>query len=129
MSILVRYHPQNLTAEQYDAVVRREQASPTYPPDGREYHVCFGTDGDLNVSEIWVSPRFLGFQPKRVAEFANGNPVAWYKQFLEDTVLPHAGLFAHLQAYGEILMPMLSDAGIQFSAEPEIIEVHRADSR
>ena len=92
MSILVRYHPQNLTAEQYDAVVRREQASPTYPPDGREYHVCFGTDGDLNVSEIWES-------------------------------------VGHLQAYGEILMPMLSDAGIQFSAEPEIIEVHRADSR
>src|SRR5919197_5533121 len=53
------------------------------------------------VPYLAVSPRFLGFQPKRVAEFANGNPVAWYKQFLEDTVLPHAGLFAHLQAYGE----------------------------
>jgi uncharacterized membrane protein YphA (DoxX/SURF4 family) len=63
------------------------------------------------VPYLAVSPRFLGFQPKRVAEFANGNPavaelakgnpVIWYKQFLEDTVLPHARLFAHLQAYGE----------------------------
>jgi thiosulfate dehydrogenase [quinone] large subunit len=49
-----------------------------------------------------VSPRFLGFQPKRVAEFAAGNPVGWYKDFLEQTVLPHAKLFATLQTYGEV---------------------------
>jgi thiosulfate dehydrogenase [quinone] large subunit len=49
-----------------------------------------------------VSARFLGFQPKRVAEFAAGNPIAWYKNFLEGTVLPHAQSFATLQAYGEV---------------------------
>jgi thiosulfate dehydrogenase (quinone) large subunit len=49
-----------------------------------------------------VSPRFLGFQPKRVAEFAAGNPVGWYKDFLEHTVLPHSALFATLQSYGEV---------------------------
>jgi thiosulfate dehydrogenase [quinone] large subunit len=49
-----------------------------------------------------VSPRFLAFQPKRVAEFAAGNPVGWYKEFLEQTVLPHASLFATLQTYGEV---------------------------
>ena len=54
------------------------------------------------VPYLAVTPRFIGFQPKRVAEFANGNPVDWYKQFLEDTVLPHARLFANLQAYGEV---------------------------
>ena len=27
------------------------------------------------VPYLTVSPRFIGFQPKRVAEFANGNPV------------------------------------------------------
>jgi len=48
-----------------------------------------------------VSPRFLGFHPKRVAEFAAGNPIGWYKEFLEGTVLPHSKLFATLQAYGE----------------------------
>jgi thiosulfate dehydrogenase [quinone] large subunit len=49
-----------------------------------------------------VSPRFLGFHPKRVAEFAAGNPVGWYKDYLEGTVLPNASLFATLQAYGEV---------------------------
>ena len=48
-----------------------------------------------------VSPRFLGFHPKRVAEFAAGNPVGWYKEFLEATVLSDAKLWATLQAYGE----------------------------
>ena len=49
-----------------------------------------------------VSSRFLAFHPKRVAEFAAGNPVGWYKDFLEGTVLPKASLFATLQAYGEV---------------------------
>jgi thiosulfate dehydrogenase [quinone] large subunit len=48
-----------------------------------------------------VSPRFLAFQPKRVAEFAAGNPVGWYKSFLEETVLPNSSLFATLQTFGE----------------------------
>jgi uncharacterized membrane protein YphA (DoxX/SURF4 family) len=48
-----------------------------------------------------VSPRFLAFQPKRVAEFAAGNPVGWYKDFLEGTVVPNASWWATLQAYGE----------------------------
>ena len=49
-----------------------------------------------------VSARFIGFQPKRVAEFAAGNPVGWYKDFLEGAVLSHAKLFATFQAYGEV---------------------------
>ena len=32
---------------------------------------------------VTVSSRFIGFQPKRVAEFAAGNPVGWYKDYLE----------------------------------------------
>jgi thiosulfate dehydrogenase (quinone) large subunit len=48
-----------------------------------------------------VSPRFLAFQPKRVAEFAAGNPVGWYKEFLEETVLPNGRLFATLQTFAE----------------------------
>jgi thiosulfate dehydrogenase (quinone) large subunit len=51
-----------------------------------------------------VSSRFLGFQPKRVAEFAAGNPVGWYKDFLEQVVLPRSALFATLQAYGEVVV-------------------------
>jgi PQQ-dependent catabolism-associated beta-propeller protein len=51
-----------------------------------------------------VSQRFIGFQPKRVAEFAAGNPVEPYKHFIEETVLPNAQLFARLQAYGEAVV-------------------------
>jgi thiosulfate dehydrogenase [quinone] large subunit len=50
----------------------------------------------------WVSPRFLAFHPKRVAEYAAGNPLPWYREFLEGTVLPHSRLFATLQAFGEV---------------------------
>src|SRR5512132_2499554 len=49
-----------------------------------------------------VSPRFVAFHPKRVAEFAAGNPIGWYKEFLEQTVLPNAALFANLQVWGEV---------------------------
>ena len=49
-----------------------------------------------------VSARFVGFHPKRVAEFAAGNPIGWYKDFLEHIVLPHAALFATLQVWGEV---------------------------
>ena len=49
-----------------------------------------------------VSPRFLGFHPKRVAEFAAGNSIGWYKEFLEGTVLSNATLWATLQTYGEV---------------------------
>jgi hypothetical protein len=94
MSIVVRFHPKNVTIAQYEEVLRREQdaAGDRFPPDGRDYHVCFGTDGDLHVSEIWDSP----------------------EQF---------------QAYGEVLMPILADVGIQFAGEPEVFEVHNAIRR
>ena len=49
-----------------------------------------------------VSARFIGFHPKRVAEFAAGNPIGWYKDFLEQIVLPNASLFATLQVWGEV---------------------------
>ena len=62
----------------------------------------------LTLAFLWgvipypmVAPRFLAFQPKRVAEFAAGNPVGWYKDFLEETVLPNSALFATLQTFGE----------------------------
>ncbi len=93
MSIVVRFHPANVTIAQYEDVVRRERGTgDKFPPDGRAYHTCFGTDGDLQVSEIWDSQ----------------------EQF---------------QAYGDVLMPILADVGIQFSGEPEVFEVHNTIER
>src|SRR5256884_2620857 len=51
-----------------------------------------------------VSPRFIAFHPKRVAEFAAGNPIGWYRDFLQATVLPHAEVFATLQTIGEVVV-------------------------
>jgi len=55
MSIVVRFSPAGMSREQYQDAVRRVEASGEFPPDGMEYHVCFGRDGDLRVSEIWDS--------------------------------------------------------------------------
>ena len=93
MSFVVRFHPASLTAEKYDDAIRRhEEAGIELPPDGMDYHICFGSDGDLRVSEVWDSQ----------------------EQF---------------QAYGERLMPILADAGIEFSGEPESFEVHKIIKR
>jgi hypothetical protein len=51
-----------------------------------DYHVCFGSEGNLRVSEIWDSR----------------------EQF---------------QAFGERLMPVLAEGGIQ-PGEPQMLEVH-----
>lgn len=56
MSIVVRFNPANLTTELYDESVRKlEEAEVEFPPEGLDYHVCFGSDGDLRVSEVWDS--------------------------------------------------------------------------
>ena len=63
-----------------------------WPPDGLDYHVCFGSEGDLRVSEVWDSR----------------------EQF---------------EAFGERLMPVLAEAGIEFPAPPDIFEAHAVQKR
>jgi hypothetical protein len=48
-----------MTAQHYDDIVRRLEEAGEWPPDGLEYHVCFGSDGNLRVSEIWDSQEQL----------------------------------------------------------------------
>ena len=90
MSIVVRFNPKSLTAETYDNVSGQLKESGDWPPDGLDYHVCFGSEGNLKVSEIWDSQ----------------------EQF---------------QAFGEKLMPVLDEAGIEFSGDPEVFEVHNIE--
>jgi hypothetical protein len=93
MSIVVRFSPTSLTSEKYDDSLRRlDESEGAFPPDGLDYHVCFGSEGNLRVSEIWDSRE-------------------------------------QLEAFGERLMPLLAEAGIEFSAEPEIFEVHNIIKR
>jgi uncharacterized membrane protein YphA (DoxX/SURF4 family) len=39
--------------------------------------------------------------PKIVTKQASENPLLFYKEFLEGTVIPHSNLYAHLTAWGE----------------------------
>jgi hypothetical protein len=55
MAILVRYAPPGLTAAQYDQASEKIQGALPWPPDGLILHVCFGSDGDMRVSEVWES--------------------------------------------------------------------------
>jgi len=91
MSVLIRFAPASLTAAQYDESIRRLEGSGVFPPDGLDYHVCFGTDGNLRVSEIWDSQE-------------------------------------QLDAFGEQLMPVLSEVGID-PGEPELVQVHNIVKR
>lgn len=89
MSIVVRFNPTDkpVTADKYDEAVRRhEEKGIKLPPEGMEYHVCFGSPENIRVSEIWDSRE------------------QW-------------------EAYGERLMPLLAELGIE-PDEPEVFEVH-----
>jgi hypothetical protein len=87
MSVLIRFAPPGATTtEQYDETIRRLQETGQFPPEGMEYHVCFLSDGNVRVSEIWDSQE-------------------------------------QLDAFGERLMPVLADVGID-PGEPEILEIH-----
>ena len=86
MSVLIRFAPASLTAQQYDESVRRLEEAGAFPPDGMDYHVCFGSDGHLRVSEVFDSRE-------------------------------------QLEAFGERLMPVLAEVGIN-PGEPEVLEIH-----
>jgi len=55
MSVLIRFAPASMTAQQYDEAIRRLGEVGEWPPDGLEAHVCFGAEGNLSVSEVWDS--------------------------------------------------------------------------
>ena len=55
MSVLIRFAPASLSAQQYDESIRRLEEAGDFPPDGLDYHCCFGSEGNLKVSEIWDS--------------------------------------------------------------------------
>lgn len=90
MSMLVRFSPEGLTTDQYDAVKRRLTDAGLWPPDGLEYHTCFGDNGQLRVSEIWSSN----------------------EQF---------------EAFGQQLMPILNDAGVNMAGPPERLEIYNQE--
>ncbi len=59
MSLLIRFAPPSLTAEQYDDAVRGLTEDGVFPADGLDYEICFGSDDNFNVSQVWDSQQQL----------------------------------------------------------------------
>ena len=49
MSVLIRFAPQSLTADQYDSAVRRLTDDGVLPADGLDYEICFGSGDKMKV--------------------------------------------------------------------------------
>ena len=49
-----------------------------------------------------VSPEFLAAQAGRLAELATATPLAWHRQLVRDTLLPHATVVGTGQAWAEL---------------------------
>ena len=59
MSLVIRFSPPSLTAQQYDEVVRRLTEAGVFPADGLDYELCFGSEGNLKVGQVWDSQEQL----------------------------------------------------------------------
>ena len=55
MAILIRFTPSGMTSGQYNSVGQKLQEGGHWPPEGLLAHVCFGSSGNLRVSEVWES--------------------------------------------------------------------------
>jgi hypothetical protein len=68
MSVLIRFAPESLTAAQYDEAIGKLGHE---SPDGRQFHVCFGSEGNLRVSEVWDSrEQFAAFGERLMPNLA-----------------------------------------------------------
>ena len=55
MSVLVRFSPPSMTAEQYDAILARLYEEGIHPAEGLELEVCFGSGDQMKVSVLFDS--------------------------------------------------------------------------
>ena len=55
MAVLIRFTPSAMTSEQYNSVGQKLEDAGHWPPEGLLAHVCFGSSGNLRVSEVWES--------------------------------------------------------------------------
>src|SRR2546425_5858856 len=63
----------------------------------------------LSVTPLWgflplptASERWLHVMPILVGKYGEGNPVGFFRDFLQNTVIPHSQVFAQLTAFGEV---------------------------
>ena len=59
MSVLIRFTPDSLTADQYDKVVSRLTEEGVFPSEGLEYEICYGSGDKMRVSQVWDTQEHL----------------------------------------------------------------------
>src|SRR5256712_3117184 len=58
-----------------------------------------------------ASERWLHVMPILVGKYGEGNPVGFFRDFLQNTVIPHSHVFAQLTAFGEVAVGLGLTAG------------------
>ena len=55
MAIAIYFHPESMSAAQYDEVIKRLDAAGQGKPKGRTHHSSFGSDDHVMVYDVWDS--------------------------------------------------------------------------
>ena len=55
MALGYYFHPESMSAEQYDRVTRRLEEAGAGSPSGRSYHCAFQVGAGLHVFDVWES--------------------------------------------------------------------------
>ena len=55
MAIAIYFHPESMSAAQYDDVIKRLDAAGQGKPKGRTHHSAFGSDDQVMVYDVWDS--------------------------------------------------------------------------
>jgi hypothetical protein len=55
MAITALFTPRSMNASQYDEILKQLENAGAGTPEGRRYHVCFGTGSSLRVLDVWES--------------------------------------------------------------------------
>ena len=55
MAIAVRFTPKSMNAAKYDECIKRLEQAGAGAPDGRLYHVSYGSKNELGVVDVWTS--------------------------------------------------------------------------
>ena len=55
MAITALFTPPSMNASQYDEIIKQLEQAGAGAPQGRHFHVCFGTGTSLRVLDVWES--------------------------------------------------------------------------
>lgn len=59
MAIIAKFEVQNMPADKYEEVLRRLEAAGQGAPEGRLYHVSYGSPDNLQVVDVYDSPESM----------------------------------------------------------------------